>query len=297
MSRFASLLLLTVMGSGWIAQPAAAQVWLQFQYKPGNSFGMTVSQDMTSTSHVQGRDIKTSMKQTIQIETEVEKQSSSQAAWVKQTIQRVQTKMTLPGVAKTFEYDSAAEDNTNAPSQFATIMDKIVGGTFQLEIAPSGKVLNIKIPDDFLKSLPGQGAGFLSQDGLKQMVSQGSVVFPETPIKKGDQWDNKLEMKMPFGKMKIHQKNTYQGTNDDGLHVIGIDLDMSLVPDENQPFKMTIKESTSEGTMLFDNRIGRLIKSKIIQKMTIEMEIQGQTIEQEINQVILVETGNPSSSR
>ena len=286
------LLALTIADS-----PAFAQVKLRFKYNTGDAFGMTVSQDMTSKAQVQGRDVETKMHQTMQMLANVEEENSDGTSKIKQTIDRVQTKMTLPAAGQAFEYDSAEDENRKAPPGFAAIMDKLVGGTFIMDIAPTGQVTEIELPQDFLNSLPAGGQGFLSKDGLKQMMTQGAVAFPETPVKEGDTWSNDVEMKMPFGEMSIKQKNTYQGTNDDDLHVIGITLEMSLTPGEGQPFKMTLKDSSAKGTMLFDNRKGRLVKSEINQTMTMEMEVQGNTINQEIEQKIVVRTTDGKSSR
>ena len=111
-------------------------------------------------------------------------------------------------------------------------------------------------------------------------------------MNEGDSWSDEITMKMPFGEMQVDRTSTYQGTNDDGLHVIDISLEMTVKPGDNPQMKLSIKDSTASGKLLFDNEAGRIVNLDLKQTITMEISAAGQQINQEISATTKLEADN-----
>jgi hypothetical protein len=175
----------------------------------------------------------------------------------------------------------------------------------------------VKIPEQVitaLKSSPGAAAmgDIATADGFKKMISQGALVLPKDPPKKGDTWSTKVEMKNPaVGKQTVETTYRYEGTKDiEGkkLAVIKPQLKMEFeeqaTPKEGEPqqpapqqqMQMKIKDQTSDGEVLFNIAAGRLQSTSLNQIVTIEASVAGQAIQQKIDQKINV-TVSPTGEK
>ncbi|MCA9027681.1 MAG: hypothetical protein KDA86_20900 [Planctomycetaceae bacterium] len=274
-----------LMFSVSFAVRAEAQVTLQFKLAEGDVIRQVMTQEMTSASKVQGRDVSSEMKQIVHIEQQIGEVAENGSAQVLQKITRMQMSMKMP-FGQSFEYDSDGE-NDQVPAMFKDLIGKMVGAEFKGTLAPTGEMTDISISEDLrnaLKKSPGSpfGAG-KDDDVFQQMMSQSSVAFPDHPVKEGDSWSDEITMKMPFGEMKVDRTSTYNGTDDDGLHVIDISLEMTLQPGDNPQMKLSIKDSTASGKMLFDNAAGRIVNLDLKQNVTMEISAAGQQINQEVS--------------
>lgn len=268
------------------AAPASAQVQLRFKFTPGEVLRQKTVQEMKMAAEVQGQKLNTEMTQTMNIEQAVESVDADGGARVRQKINRIRMSMKAP-LGQGFEFDSADESVGQAPAAITNMLKKMAGAEFQARIAPTGQYSEVTIPEDLekaLKGAPGSPFGGDGSDSLKQMMGQSAATFPEQPVRTGDSWSDDLTMKMQFGEMKIHRTNTYAGTNEEGLHVINIALDMEIAPGENQQIRMKIKDSNAQGTLLFDNAKGRVVRTDLEQTMTMETSVMGQSFESTIKQ-------------
>ncbi|MCA9111139.1 MAG: hypothetical protein KDA52_14400, partial [Planctomycetaceae bacterium] len=229
--------------------------------------------------------------QIVHIEQQIGEVAENGSAQVLQKITRMQMSMKMP-FGQTFEYDSEGENN-QVPAMFGNLIGKLAGAEFQGTLAPTGKMTDVTVSEDFRKALketPGNpfGAG-TDDDVFQQIMSQSSVAFPDHPVKEGDSWSDEIIMKMPFGEMKVDRTSTYNGTNDDGLHVIDITLEMTLQPGDNPQMKISMKDSTASGKMLFDNAAGRIVNLDLKQNVTMEISAAGQQINQEVSTTTTLE--------
>jgi hypothetical protein len=292
-ARTASALLLAGVVLGLGAAPAQAQVTLRYKFKEGDKLNYDMAQKMEMKMNVAGNDITMNMNQDIDMAWRVLKVEPSGKAQIEQKIGRIRMTMDgLPGVGK-IEYDSKDGKEPEGPigKILGPILNALAGAEFTVTMDPRGEISDVKLPDklaEAMKNLPagGQGLGdMFSPEGLKRLVNQGGLVLPQEPVSKGKAWDQKVEMKMPFGMMKVVNQMTYEGTEDKGgktLQRIGVTPKVTIEPDPNAPINIKTKATDAKGTAYFNNTAGRLVEMQMVQNMQMDIGAGGQDITQNI---------------
>jgi len=250
--------------------------------------------------------MKTSMRQEMNMTWDVQGvDDKTGEAVIKQKFDRIKMKMNSPIGA--FDYDSKSEEApTGLGAIIAPMYKAMTDGEFEITMTSRGEVKDVKIPEGVLAALKnspaaGQIGDIASSDGFKKMISQGALVLPQDPPKKGDSWKTKVEMKNPaVGVQTIETTYTYEGTKDVKGTVFALIkpvLKMEFGPaGEGQKAAMSIKDQTSTGEVLFNAAAGRLNSTTLNQKVTIEANAAGQAIQQKIDQKIEV-TVSPSGEK
>jgi uncharacterized protein DUF6263 len=248
----------------------------------------TMTQEMDMTWDVQGVDEKTG------------------EAVIRQKFDQVKMKMTTP--VGGFEYDSkSTEAPTGLGAMIAPMYKAMTEGEFEITMTSRGEVKDVKVPEQVLAALknsPGAAAmgDIATADGFKKMISQGALVLPEKPPTQGQTWTTKVEMKNPaVGKQTVETTYRYEGTKDiKGTKYavikpqLKMDFENKAAAAEGQPqqpapqqqMQMKIKDQSSDGEVLFNIAAGRLHSTTLKQNVTIEANVQGQAIQQKIDQKI-----------
>lgn len=282
---------LFVLSSGATAQ---AQTTLSWKLKGNDKLKYTTDTDMKQTMSVMGMEIKTSMRQGMEMSWTVSGLQNGKADMV-QKIERFQQKMEMPG-GQGFEFDSKSGKKPEGQigQIMGPILEAMVGAEFSLKMDPQGETSDYKISDKLLQSIKGnpllaQMGGMFTEEGLKSMMQQSSVSFPKEAISKGKSWNKIMEVKMPFGVMKLDTTYTYQGaeTRDNkNLEKIATKSTVTITPAANADIKLNIKSSDVNGTIYFDNVAGRISELSQTQKMAMEIEAMGQKFDSNQDQTV-----------
>ncbi len=263
--------------------PAAAQVTLRWKLTEGDVIRQVMTQNVKSSANFQGQQMNTEMTQSIHIEQAIGPVAADGSGEVVQTIKAMQMSMQTP-LGQGFKYDSESETN-KLPPGIGDQLEKLVGAEFKATLKPTGKMIDVQVPEDLKKVLSqmlGSASAGTDDDAFQQMMGQSSVAFPEEPVQAGDEWEDDLTMKMPFGQLNVHRTSTYRGTNEDGLHVIDLKMQMEVEPVDNAPATMKLGDSEGTGTLLFDHDKGRIVSVEVTQVMDMEVTAAGQTIDSEV---------------
>ncbi len=287
-TRAGCLALLVMAGLG--AGLAPAQVTLHYQFKPGEKLPYVMEQKMAMTMVIGGNQVHMNMTQTMNMTWNIASVDKNGNAHMTQKFDRIRLNMDSP-MGKV-EYDSQNGKVPEGPigQSIGPIYKALTGAEISLTMSPQGKITDVKIPQkvlDALKNVPGAAAmgEMFSGEGLKNMTSKGGLQLPAGPVKKGDSWNQKMEVKMPFGTMKVDTKNTYQGSVMRGgktLAEITLQPTVTMEAAPNAPATMKLKDQSAKGNALFDNTVGRLVETRLKQNMTMEISGGGQTFTQEI---------------
>jgi hypothetical protein len=161
----------------------------------------------------------------------------------------------------------------------------MVGAEFTFKMDPQGETSDAKVSEKLVQALQGNPAlaqmgGMFSEEGMKNMMQQSSISFPKEPVSKGKTWNKTVEVKLPFGVMKLATTYTYQGPetrNNMKLERIDSKSQVSIEPGEGAAnISLKIKSADVQGTIYFDNAAGRMIEASQTQKMLMEVSAMGQ---------------------
>lgn len=288
----AAVLAAVVFFAGAVA--ADAQTKLGYKFKEGEKLNYALDQKMEMKMNVGGMDINMEMNQNIGWVWEVQEVKGGKAK-IRQKFDRIKFVMDTP-MGKV-EYDSKAnkEPQGQLGMVLAPMFKALAGMEFNVVMDQQGNVTEFKIPEKHLQALkeaaPGGAPGLdmFSEEGLKRMTSNAGLTFPKEAVEKGKTWDQKADMKMPFGTMVVAQKFTYQGPESkDGktLEKIGLKANVTLEPDPNAQVAMKLKDQGAQGTAYFDNQAGRLRNLQMNQNMQMEINAGGQNLTQNIRQTV-----------
>src|SRR3954451_20723099 len=310
-SKYTGILLLALaaLGSAF-ATGVQADAPLRWKFKVGEKldYNMVQEMQMSATGAAIQQEMKTSMRQEMNMTWDVQGvDDKSGEAVIRQKFDRVKMKMQTPFGG--FEYDSKSEEApTGLGAMIAPMYKAMTEGDFEITMTSRGEVKDVKIPEQVitaLKNAPNAAAmgDIASADGFKKMISQGALVLPEKPPKKGDTWTTKVEMKNPaFGKQTVETTYRYEGTKEvKGKKFALIKPELKMEFDNQQPaakegqpqqpaaqqnVQMKIKDQTSAGEVLFNIPAGRLQSTTLKQNVIIEATVNGQAIQQKIDQKI-----------
>jgi hypothetical protein len=283
-------LTLALLGLAAAAGPAGAAT-LRWKFKPGEALHYqmdqkTVTQIKLSNQDANNPGIKTTNTQVIDMTWKVGSVAADGTAEVTQTIDRLQTKIEMPGAA--FEYDSKADKAPEGPIAAAVVpmLKALVGARFEFKMTPRGELSDVKIPESLVKALkeagPAASGGMFTEDGLKNMIHESSLALPDEDLAKGKSWDRSAKMPpSPIGVMTLAKTYTYEGPADSG-EKIGLSVKMSLEPAADNKIDVKIGAQDGKGTFIFDNKAGRVATSNVSEKVDMTISVMNQQITQNL---------------
>jgi hypothetical protein len=281
------------------AQPGFGADTLRWKFKPGETLRYTMVQDTTQGMKAMGQEFKTSLNQTVDLHWGVKSVASDGVAELSQTIDRVRTKVDSPGAA--FEFDSQSDKvpEGQVASLLTPLLKALVNAEFTFKMNARGELSDIKVPKKLIDTLKtagpeATGGSMFSEEGLKNLISESSLVLPEGPVEKGKTWKQPARLPSPMlGTMVLDKTYTYQGAGGaaDGVVTIGLDTKVSLEPAADSNVAVKISSQDGRGEVSFDPNAGRVVSSKIIEQLQLSLTIMGQEMEQSSKRITTMTLG------
>lgn len=206
------------------------------------------------------------------------------------------------GVA--YEFDSQEKDHETASQIGAAVTplyERLSGAVLSLELSKQGKVKKLVGYSNLLKDvldgnpLAQRFAGGGSDEAALSNFQELFVVFPTTPVKAGDTWQEPYQLKIP-GLGEFQGKRTYTFVGPDQVGEIPtvritIDTDLSGDLEINMPeAKVSGKFETQKatGTVQFDPATGRILSMESEQTFSGDLTVEagGNTIPVDFDQTI-----------
>ena len=270
---------------------------LAWKFHAGQRFDQVLEQNTKATMKLAGQEIQTNTKLTIDAVLAVKGIDDQGVAEIEQQFNRVRMKLATPS-GMGFEFDSEKnEELTGVGATLAPALKELAKAALTLKMTPQGGIESMRLSmqtDEAIKSIPAaaQMGGVFSKDGLFNMVGQGTYKFPAGPLRRGATWTDDNETKVPrLGSMKTSSKLTYAGTVEvEGkqLEKIQVEVTASVERGEEAPAQIKLKEQKAKGSILFNNAVGHLSRSELVQSMTMEVHLVGTNAEQQIDQTVSV---------
>jgi hypothetical protein len=276
-----------LLGGG--ATRASAQT-LRWNLKPGDVLHYTLDTTQAANFKVMGRDKKSSRSHTINLSWTVKGVSPMGDAEIALKFDRIRMRIEQPPFVP-LQFDSSP-NNLEIPQEFESAERQIkalAGAEFSFELKPSGAVDHLKIPNQTLKNLrdgagpEAGGQGAISEQALKDMLLQSSPpTFPTESLVPGKNWANKpSRISAPgLGTLVVDQIYSFQGpdSKDPKLLLIGMEARVALEPAQDVTAKIRAQEG--KGSLTFDSESGRIVSSRVNQKMEMVISDRGQDLVQ-----------------
>ena len=235
-----------------------------------------------------GREFRTSLNQTNDLHWSVKNVAGDGVTDLSLTIDRVRIKVEAPG--NSFEFDSQAGKDREGQiaSPVIPMLKALVGAELTFKMNGRGELSEIKVPQKLLDALrqagPAANAGGMApEEGMKNMISQSSLTLAEGPLEKGKSWTQQAKVPVPMlGTLVMDKTYTFDGPSPKqaGLLQILVDTKVTLEPaaDSNVAVKITSQKAT--GKFEFDPQAGRIVSSRVNDKLQMSLSEMGQELEQ-----------------
>ena len=246
-------------GSGARAQDAG----LKWQFHPGESLHYRMDQKNTTEIKFSGQDITTSVDQTIDTTWAVKKLNDDGSADFTQTIDRIKSSVKSPLLSVVIDSDQKDAQAGPAASMLP-VLKALVKQEFKFRMSPQGELSDVEIPADLVRKLKeaGQTAGGaaspFSEEGLKMMIQQSSLLLPAS----GKPLTRQSKSPLPFGTI-VTDKTYTDGGEAEGMHKVTLGLKVKLEPNPENKAEVKIGSHDGGGVFFFDTKNGRVDHSEI----------------------------------
>ena len=261
----------------------SAQTTFRFQFKEKERLNYLIEQKTNSVQKIMGVEVVSKVHATMKMYWEVVKVDGDGNAQVR--IKFTHAKMSMESLLGIIDVDS--NDKGNPADLAGKMIGQLNRAIANMEITatmlPTGEMKNILVSEATaraLKAIPNaeQLGDVAHPDNFKDMLS--SVVFPALAVARGKSWSFKTDSQSPEGKVSTEHSFTLE----DSVHQDGVKLDrialapsIKIQPDPKALLK--VEKIMSTGHLLFDNKLGRLVSSSIVQTKLGKIEVMGITLD------------------
>ena len=268
---------------------ASAQLDLRWKFRAQETIKYNVQQKMQTKMKIGDTDVNQTMDQTMNMSWHVQSSSANGDTVMNQVVDRISMKME-GGPAGTVAFDTNNNVKSENPiiNSMGEMFRQIVNQKFQVTMKPTGQITDVQVPAQLLEALRRSAAGnpgALDETSLQQMMKQSAVMLPGQPVALRNTWNSQQSVQLGFGTMNIKSEMTFIEVDTTGNAIIRVVPEISVVPKPDAPIRMTLTSSTGQGEVAFNIAQGRVAKSQLDLEMAMTIESNGQSFQQNINQV------------
>jgi hypothetical protein len=278
--------------------PARAQVTFALKHAAGEKTQTDTDVKIAQTMTIMGQEIQTNSEQTIVSRSANGQPRTDGKFPVEITITGVKGTVVINGM--TIAFDSEKPEDAPDP-QLKPITDSmkmLVGMSYTAVLDKAGKVAAVEGTEKAVEKasqtspeLAEATKARFSADKIKQTLNDQFARFPDAPVRPGETWTRKEVQELGMGQTLTYEKEyKYVGPAEkngktlDKIDVKVVSLKYAQDPNAAGPAKVTsnnLKIDSSEGALLFDRTLGRVVDNNEKQHITgsITLSIMGQELE------------------
>ncbi len=259
---------------------------LAWKFKEGLTLRADVTQKMSQSMDLNGQKSNVEQSTEMKMDWKILSVDSDGNANIESVLKRAVMTMKSPQTGDIVVDTDKAEDTGEIGKQLGGLLRPMINAKCTQKMAPTGEISEVKIPEDVLAAMRGNP---LLPPGTESMmtdlIAKASPAFPADAIKVGDTWVQEASTPNPVGEMKIKSTYTYRGPEKNAsgktLHKVDVEMDMDF---SSAAVPLKITDQSTEGSLYFDNELGRLDNSTVKQSFTMEMEQGPVKIKQVVTQ-------------
>lgn len=186
-------------------------------------------------------------------------------------------KMDMDAMGQSMSYDSESPDES---SPFHSVFKGITDARFQMELTPTGKIVDVKGIEEYLNTLTSGNQQlkntlpmFTDDKAFKQTMESNFSYLPEEAVSKGDRWSNVISLP---ALMNMNMELEYELIDVEGKQA---EIKLDAVLDMNQDIDqqgMTMNMSTKgtqQGTILVNTDDGMARENTMVQDLDMLMKM------------------------
>jgi hypothetical protein len=268
-------LALVLAGTGG---PVARGATLRWKFKPGETLHYAMDQKTVTTAKLPGgQEIKTTLNQTIEMSWAVKGVDEGGTTELVQTIDRIRDQVEAPVGSYVYDSNEPKEPEGLVAAARVPLFKALLGVPIAFKMSALGEPGGVRMPDKVAQALrdlgpaaAGAGAMF-SEEGLKEMITQASLILPQDDLAEGKSWTRQTKNVIPpIGTMVIDSTYRYEGPAPDAgpnAVKIGLVTKVEIQAAEADPNAggLKIRSQKSQGTYNFDNSAGHVLDSNLIE--------------------------------
>jgi hypothetical protein len=257
------------------------QVTLEHKFTEGSAFTVDSTEQVEQKLTINGTDIETGSNTRATVKGTVGQRDADGKLRVPTKIESLKINVSIMGMP--YDFDSANPD-AKGDSQLEALRDVhrgLVKRTTTLVYDKSNRVTAVENDVDILSSLPAEAQAMaksqLDPGHLKDAANDAMDEIKSDPIKPGDTWQRSSTTDFGAGQvMQFKTEYTYAGTvakdgrTLDKITSKTLEVNYSL---QDSPLPLGLKNSDlkateSDGTILFDRELGRVVESTTSMRIT-----------------------------
>lgn len=258
-----------------------AEKLLRWKFAEGDQWKVRITQVSKTDTRAGIRPVKMTIDMSMDMDWSIQSVKDDTAT-ITQRFTRIALKMT-PSDGKAVEFDSSSESKrTGISKAIGESVAPLLDVDFFLTVNNRGEFVEVSLSDEAKKkldSIPKDSnlKSIFTQEGITDLLQQSAVVLPKDAINEGDEWKTKTTAKTPIGELTQNHTYTYVGSNqgdEEGapaVEKITVTSTLDLKAPKTSGSKITIKEHTQTGQLLFDADAGRFVETSISQKIVSEL--------------------------
>jgi hypothetical protein len=269
--------------------PEARAVTLRWKFKPGQTLRYTMDQKSVTTAKLPGgQEIKSTLSQSIEMTWAVKSVDESGRAELTQTINRIRDQVEAPVGSYTFDSKETKEPEGLIAAARVPLFKALVDAPIAFTMNPQGEPADVRLPEKVAQTLrdlgpAGAGGGALfSEDGIREMIAQASLVVPTTDLTEGKTWSRQTKNAAPIGTVIVDSTYRFDGAAAGGPRdVVRIVQTTKLevqppaeAAGNASPAGPKIRSQKSQGTYTFDNGAGHLVDASASEQMEVGFTVK-----------------------
>jgi Family of unknown function (DUF6263) len=272
---------------------ANAQTKLKYKFEQGQKIPYGIKQTLNMSMEIGGQAVVIKMNLTMDQNWEIKKVAADGTADLAQRVTRLQISMDTPQGKIEFDSKDGKEPEDELGKKLATVFRALVDADIGMAVTPLGKIKDIRIPEKILAAFKNdpvlaQVGEMFTEAGMRRMMAQSMIVFPEKGLNKNDTWKNDpVEINNAGVEAKIQVTDTFDGVDKvDGREIAKFTRKLEMEFKPNAQATIKIKSQDIKAAILFDVAGGYISSTDMKQKMTMEVSQNDMTITINIDQTL-----------
>jgi hypothetical protein len=264
---------LMLAGTGPTAAHGASLRW---KFKPGEMLHYTMDQKTVTTAKLPGgQELKTSLSQAIEMTWTVKGVDENGTADLVQTLDKIRDQVEAPVGSYLYDSKDAKEPEGLLAATRVPLFKALLGAPIAFKMSALGEPSDVRVPDKVGQALRDLGpaaaaaGAMFSEEGLKEMITQSSLILPKDDLAEGKSWTRQTKNGVPsLGTVVIDATYKYEGpapgASPDAVK-IGLVTKVDIQPAEAEPNAsgLKIRSQKSQGTYIFDTAAGHVLDSNL----------------------------------